>query len=351
MSGLTREQVDRLTSFAHADDGERAAPYALLDERDAAERGAKALRLELDAVRERCDEYKREVERRDELLHGADADLDAARAERDEAQRWLKLYKGDTVGSLRDEFERDCAMLRGLNNQQHDELVALRAELAKVTAQRDDLMQRWCGAQGERDALKDKYEAAQGGWAAARATAALHEKALETVTAERDALKDVMSRKVEDVLASGFRSASEQLHVMLEAARDRVAMLTDAARSVVGMLRRPKNQHSNGEAAATILDTALAAPDEGVTEWLEGVRAEARATERAKCDVEWNEATAFAAQPKTPTMLEIIAAHDAQVEAQALEKAARHFEGDGTGLARNAIARELRSLAGKDGTT
>lgn len=51
----------------------------LRDERD-------QLRADLAAQKERVEEYKREVERRDEYLRGADADLAAARAE----VEWLK---------------------------------------------------------------------------------------------------------------------------------------------------------------------------------------------------------------------------------------------------------------------
>lgn len=69
---LTREQLDRYTSFAHADDGERAALYALLD---AAEKTAAALEV---AVRERG-EWRARAEGLQVLVDSAAAARDRAR--------------------------------------------------------------------------------------------------------------------------------------------------------------------------------------------------------------------------------------------------------------------------------
>lgn len=71
--------------------------------------------------------------------------------------------------------------------------------------------------------------------------------------AERDALKDIMSRKVEDVLASGFRSGSEKLHRELAAAQARERALREAIEA-----------HRDGFAVCGLCDTETPCDDDDV---------------------------------------------------------------------------------------
>jgi len=70
------------------------------------------------------------------------------------------------------------------------------------------------------------------------------------------------------------------------------------------------------------LATAAAEHAEAEAAYARGLEA-GHVDERAKCDVEWNEAHAFALNPKTPSMREIIEQHDREL----LSRAATAAEG------------------------
>ena len=80
---------------------------------------------ELFRLRDRLEEYRREVERRDEYLRGADADLKEARAELERLRGVVRLQQSDAV---RHRKERDDAMAMWNG---------LRAQVATLAAERD----------------------------------------------------------------------------------------------------------------------------------------------------------------------------------------------------------------------
>ena len=129
---LTREQLDRCTSFAHADDGERAALYALVDERDLLlqlaavrletirELGAAADRLERECAAALAELADAKADR-DELtarLNGADQARAAYLRERDEARALAAEVRERFIS--RDLVERALEVLNDQNLTIHD---------------------------------------------------------------------------------------------------------------------------------------------------------------------------------------------------------------------------------------
>jgi hypothetical protein len=76
----------------------------LVAEAEIAERQIAEARADLEQARDRTDEYMREVERRDELLHGADQELKDAHAERDAARAEAERAKAE-VARLREALQ------------------------------------------------------------------------------------------------------------------------------------------------------------------------------------------------------------------------------------------------------
>lgn len=122
----------------------------------------------------------------------------------------------------------------------------------------------------------------------------------------------------------------QSLRLELEEARQRATKFEDALTVSNNSCERRGVRIAQLETAAqTALDFGETTPEEWAsaakkihdalnpataTAWLESVAQKARAEERAICDIEWNKATAFSSNPKTPSMREIIDAHDAALK-------------------------------------
>ena len=82
---------------------------------------------ELFQLRDRLEEYRREVERRDEYLRGADVDIKEARAE-------VERLRNESDG-----FEDTAAALSGELRDAYSAIEAFRTQVATLTAERDRL--------------------------------------------------------------------------------------------------------------------------------------------------------------------------------------------------------------------
>jgi hypothetical protein len=109
-----------------------------------AEEYARRLRADLAAQKERTEEFKRLVEQRDEVIHGLDQDLAAARAERDKWQAKAlelgmeRVNNAQAVADARAEVERREAGFQhreGVWRREHAAFVRKAAESMRERAQ------------------------------------------------------------------------------------------------------------------------------------------------------------------------------------------------------------------------
>jgi hypothetical protein len=225
---------------------------------------------------------------------------------------------------------------------------------AQFQAERDAAIAQSLKAEGELKKFTDDRALLAQDLAEARAERDLHKAALEKAQADlRDTLVDLSRADTGQVHAEAKRDrlAVDALAALAEAgiatpeegyvvethclshdiatlARERdtlaaeAAMQREALEGAVKILSNPAAPIAYLSHYGPKINAALATPSQGA-EWLAGHDKKTRADELARCEIEWNEATAFASQPKTPSMREIIDAHDTRVRRETLEEAAR----------------------------
>lgn len=117
-------------------------------------------------------------------------------------------------------------------------------------------------------------------------------EALEAAERERDcyrAARLTWPPHVLEAVAKGDVAAcavdAKTRHDNWERLHSQMALLVDRMAFAAEMLRRPKNQHSNAEAAAVLCDAKLLEIQADAEKWLEAVLSEARAEgAQAACD-------------------------------------------------------------------
>lgn len=232
-----------------------------------------------------------------------------------------------------------------------NEAESMRAELAKVTAEKTAACDEANGLAEENHALRAQRRDANlevGNQMAlrdeARATAAQHEKALEAMQHHLSVTRELSNRRA-------VRCA--MLTEALDRARRHIAVVCPLH------YEDHQNRDGSGRGACYIIgagtldvlgraDAALTAPDAGVAEWLQ-----------SQLDAEHSRATAaclevIEGRKGYEPIASALAARDAQVEAKALEKAIGHLSRLSSAFSSPDIRwamDELRALAGKDGTT
>lgn len=187
---------------------------------------------------------------------------------------------------------------------------------------------------GAVDRLHD-YDRVRTELAELKATVELHKVALANMTIERDLAKAelekathglIAQRKMNEATHAAYHDVSTVIHLpsdngaemlrKVATERDAIAteasMLRTALEGAVKILSNPAAPIAYISHYGPKINAALATPSQAA-EWLAKHDKKTRADELAKCEVEWNKATAFASQPKTPSMREIIDAHDAKV--------------------------------------
>lgn len=173
-----------------------------------------------------------------------------------------------------------------------------------------------------------------------------HAKTIDVLRMERTAAvceRDALAAEVERLRAALHSIACSSLeltgldYATQLATRDRLRGLNEAANAALaapspaGAVLAAHTTHVLNENNAWWRDVLTSAPEQHVlgeddAKALAAFAERVRAEERAKADAEWERATAFGSQPKTPTMKEIIAAHDAEVRRAALDDAAKAIE-------------------------
>lgn len=347
---LTREDAEQMTAFTGAPDCiviSRARVLALLDERDAFRNALDEALTAIDAVESEPGAgtiFRLGWTRALKLLRAepaAAAETWAATRQRLEDERdalraaLIARHGGEPVALLseldaaRSELAANAELLRAANARTDE--MSERLALVETTSVKSfkALLEQRDAANARAEALKAECERYLGNIEERQKE--LSRAVDRVLLAERERDKAVNDRGCTNVEFSRVRDTCEELRVdAVKFRADRDSALATTA--MIRALSQGLDEHNwecpemrqgagNGpcDCDAAKLHAASASPDTAVRAFLDGVRAE----ERAKCDVEWEQATAFASQPKTPSMREIIAAHDAKVAASARAAALR----------------------------